>query len=103
MGNNVCGPLPGSSPQGSCHWLTLWDQEFETEAFRRLPDLNQPHGHETELPTENSIIAKCQGVYLSVPEILISLLKKKNTHLAKRQSGKKCTVEQILRMVAQNA
>lgn len=65
--NNVCGPLPGPSPQKQ-----LWGQECETEAFRRLPDLNQSHRHAAELPIENCVIAKCRGIYLSVPEILIS-------------------------------
>lgn len=115
MGNNVCGPLPGPYPQGSCHWLRVWEQLYETEAFLRLPDLNQSHSQETELPIENSTTAKCHGMcvyvwvyvcmcmHIYVPEILIPLLKKKTTHLAKRQSGKKCTVAQIFRMVAQNA
>lgn len=62
MENNICGPLPGPSPQKQ-----LWGQECETEAFRRLPDLNQSHRHATELPIENCIIAKCQGIYLSGP------------------------------------
>lgn len=71
-----------------CMWPTpwafapkqLWGQEAETqppyvrlsEAFRRLPDLNQSHRHATELPIDSCIIAKCQRVYLSVPEVLIS-------------------------------
>lgn len=88
MGNNVCGPLPGPSPQGSCHWLKLWGQECETDAFRQLPDLNQPHRHETELLIENRIIAKWQGIHLSVPEILISFLKKKPHIWPKRKVEK---------------
>lgn len=60
------------SSQDSCHQLKLWEKEHETKAFRKLPYLNQPHRHETNLPIENCIIAKCLCIYLSVPEILIS-------------------------------
>lgn len=76
MRNNVCGPVPGPSPQGSRHWLKPWEQAGETEAFKRLPDLNRSCGHETEVPIENCIRAKCQ-IYLSAPESLISFLNKK--------------------------
>lgn len=87
-GGSVCSLHPGLSPRGSWHWLKLWEQESETEAFRRLPDLNQSHGHETESPIENSIIAKCLGIYIYLCLRVSSLLKrKKTTHLAKM--GKK--------------
>lgn len=65
--NNACGPLLGPFPQEK-----LLEHKCETKSFRRHPDLNQSHVHETELPIENCNIAKCQGIYLSVPEILIS-------------------------------
>ena len=51
---------------------------------------------------ENSIIAKYPGTYLSVPESLVSLEKRK-PHIWPKWKKKNSTVEQIFRMVVQNA
>lgn len=71
--------------------------------FAELPDLNRSLGPGTGSPVENSRTVKCQGIYLSVPEILISLLKKNTTHLANRRSGKNVLLDKhpewLLRML----
>lgn len=92
-------PAPGPPPQGSCRWLKRREGVGDVQAPRRTPI---PRTGDRS-PMENSVTAECQGLYLSVPEIPISLLKKNTTHLANRQSGKNVPVEQISRMVAQNA
>lgn len=84
MGNSVCGPrlglllrVPATGSSDGRVWETC-------RASRLQPIPRTWDGSSVE----NSATVKCQGIYLSVPEILISLLKKNTTHLANRQSGK---------------
>lgn len=55
-----------------------------------------------QLPIENCIIAKCQGIYIYLCLRFSSLFKEKATRLAKTQSGKNVLVDKysgwLLRM-----